>query len=168
MALFDPGPVAFTEHVPRCMTPNLDGLSYPRPGEVGFQDIERLEAEPGIDHHGCAIREVCGEGEDRQIAGLAELPVVLAVTGSQMSEEGLLDRVEGQQRPAPGVRYGSRHGALARGGKAVDENRPFHEFRARFVNALRPAPITPARSPSAAGSTGHWYQGAKAGKLASA
>ena len=30
------------------------------------------------------------------------------------------------------------------------------------------APITPARSPSAAGSTGHWYHGAKAGKLASA
>ena len=168
MALFDSGPVAFTKHVSRCVAPNLGDLGNPRSGEVVLQDIERLETEPGIDHHGCAIREVCGEGEDCLIASLAELPVVLAVTGSQMSEEGLLDGVKGQQRPAPGVRYGPRHGALARGGKAVDENRPFHGFRASFVNALRPAPITPARSPSAAGSTGHWYQGAKAGKLASA
>ena len=168
MALFDPGPVAFPQDFPRCVTPNLGGLVNPRPGEVVLQDIERLKTEPGIDHHSGAVREVSGEGEDCPIASLAELPVVLAVTGSQMREEGFLDGVKSQQRPVPGVRYGSRDGALARGGKAVDENRSFHGFRARFVNALRPAPITPARSPSAAGSTGHWYHGAKAGKLASA
>jgi simple sugar transport system ATP-binding protein len=160
MALFDPGPVAFTPALPVRDTksrwlgnPCWAGVCRTSSGWKPNGHRPPRWRRPGSHRRGGHARL------------LAELPLIRSGFPNERRRRQMV--LEGQQRPSPGVRT-ARHGALARGGKAVDENRPFHEFRARFVNALRPAPITPARSPSAAGSTGHWYHGARAGKLASA
>lgn len=95
MALFASYLVAFTQHLRGCVTPNLESVGNASACEMVLEDIERLKTEPSIDHDGGAIREVSAKGKDRLIASLAELPVVFAVAGSQMSEEGLLNGVKG-------------------------------------------------------------------------
>ena len=104
MALFEPGPIALADDLGWRMAPDLRNPVDAGVRQMVLQQFGGLEAEPCIDHCGGAIGEILDEGEDRLIARLAEQPVVVAIAGAEMLEERFLDGVEGEERPALGLR----------------------------------------------------------------
>src|SRR4051812_9850349 len=157
MALAEPCPIALADDNGRRVAPHFGNLADAGTGEMLVEDLDRLEPEPGVDHRGPAIRKIADNREDRLVARFAEQAIMVAVARAEMDEEGFLHRVEREQRPPLGLGDRPRHCALAGGGHAVHQYDPLHGAAACAcrASAASPAPMTPARSPSSAGTTSH-------------
>src|SRR5581483_851302 len=79
VALAEPRTIALADDLPRRMAPGFRDPADAGPPEMVLQHLGWLESEPGIDHDRGIRWEIGDQGEDRLIARLAELPVMVAV-----------------------------------------------------------------------------------------
>lgn len=137
--------------------PNFDHLFNPGAGQMHLQDLARLKSVPCVDDGQDRVRESIDGVENRLIAGPAEHPIVIPVTGANLGEKGLFHNIQ-MQRQRTSARdaelwneVGSDCGFSA-GRNAIDQDDlPQLEITSRPAS---PAPITPALSPKRAATTG--------------